>query len=249
MRLCLSAAAAHHLTLDELLDACRRRGLGGLEIVARGDAEPHPAPGVRAAEPPQPGAGRNIDFTGIVVLEPRAPRARELALARTLGVPIVIDPGEGDLPGLDALRRHADQGGRVLLMHGTRADDAERLLDCIERLPAGSGALAWEVDPNHDDIGEVPGVLKTTAGKLEYIRLKGGGPEAIQQTGLGIGALMARLALARFSGPLVIAPSKERYHRVWAAWLGRGGGWGCGSKQSDPELLRLPLLAFGAGTA
>jgi sugar phosphate isomerase/epimerase len=248
MRLALSAAAAQHLTLHELLDACRHRGLAGLEIVVRGDADLSAAPG--AAETLQAGDRRDVAFTAVAVTEPRPARVEELALARSLGVPIVVAPGAGDeFRQMDMLRRHADTGGRVLLMHSTEESAAEQLLSLIERLPRDAGGLAWEIDPNHDDAAQIPGLLKTTAGRLEYIRLKGGGPEAIQQTGLGIGALMARLALARFTGPLVITPSKERYHRVWAAWLGRGGGWGCGSKQSDPNLFSLPLARVSAVTA
>lgn len=82
-------------------------------------------------------------------------------------------------------------------------------------------------------------MLITLCSRLRYIRFRGGGPEAAQQSGLGVGALMARLALARFAGPLVLAPSTPKYRYIWHAWLGRAGGWGCGSKQADASLVSL----------
>ena len=42
--------------------------------------------------------------------------------------------------------------------------------------------------------------------------------------------MMRELALAGYGGSLALAPSDQRYRVVWNAWLGRRGGWGCGSK-------------------
>ena len=48
--------------------------------------------------------------------------------------------------------------------------------------------------------------------------------------------------LARYGGPLVLAPGAPNALAAWRLWLGRGGGWGCGSKQSGPPLVTLTTL-------
>ncbi len=73
----------------------------------------------------------------------------------------------------------------------------------------------------------------------EHIILRGGGPEAAQYEGRGIGALMARLSLAGYAGTIALAPTSKAVLPVWNAWLNHGRGWGCGSKTSDPSLVQL----------
>ena len=76
-------------------------------------------------------------------------------------------------------------------------------------------------------------------GSVDLIVLRGGGPEAAQYEGRGIGALMTRLALGNYRGVLTLAPSSTAVLPVWRAWLQHGRNWGCGSKQQDPSLVQL----------
>ncbi len=76
-------------------------------------------------------------------------------------------------------------------------------------------------------------------GSVDLIVLRGGGPEAAQHEGRGIGALMARLALADYRGVLTLAPSGSAVLPVWRTWLHHGRNWGCGSKTADPSLVQL----------
>jgi hypothetical protein len=82
---------------------------------------------------------------------------------------------------------------------------------------------------------------------LRYIRFIGGGPEAALQEGRGIGTLMGRLALAGYNGAVILAPSATRYRVAWESWLGRRGGWGCGSKSAAAELVHLPVRTATGG--
>ena len=76
-------------------------------------------------------------------------------------------------------------------------------------------------------------------GTVDLIVLRGGGPEAAQHEGRGIGALMTRLALADYRGVLTLAPSSSAVLPVWRTWLQHGRNWGCGSKTADPSLVQL----------
>src|SRR5690606_2264793 len=127
------------------------------------------------------------------------------------------------------VKRAAEAGGRLLLLHGTDPAVAERLRRVAEAFPGGAVGLAWEVDPAAADPARVPGVLAAAGPPLEYVRLRGGGHESAAQPGMGVGALMARLALARYAGPLVLTPTTPAYRHAWRSWLGRSGGTGCGS--------------------
>jgi hypothetical protein len=245
VRLALSSAAAPDLSPADLLQACRGRGLAGLELVLD---ERH-GTAADAEEPAAEEITRAARDAGIAIVAVRTSRAggpldRALLLARSLDAPALLPAGT-DLERTHGLQRHAEAGGRVLYLHGTDASALPRLRARIAAMPVGSAGLAWEIDPAGDDPAAVPGVLAAAGADLRYIRLRGGGPESAQQTGLGVGALMARLALARYAGPLVLTPSTPRYHHVWRTWLGRGGGWGCGSKQSDASLVVLSRAADG----
>lgn len=74
---------------------------------------------------------------------------------------------------------------------------------------------------------------------IPHITLRGGGPEAAQFEGRGIGGLMARLALMNYRGVLALAPSSAAVLPVWRTWLERGRNWGCGSKTGDSSLVQL----------
>jgi hypothetical protein len=238
MQLALSSAAAPDLSLEALLEGCRRRGLAGLELVARG------APPSDAAAIATVCREGGITLLAVALLDDQpASLDTGLSLARELGVAALLPASAASL---NTVRRHIDAGGRLLLRHGTDGSAAAAARETVAALPAGTAALAWEVDPGRDEAVEVPLVLAETGADLAYIRLRGGGPESEGQTGLGVGALMARLALGRYSGPIVLTPSTPSYHHVWRTWLSRDGGWGCGSKRSDPSLVVLP--GVGAAT-
>lgn len=253
MRLGLSSAAAPDLSLEGLLEGCLQRGLSALEL------QTEDAHGVGALFTPaesewlvRRAAEAGVEVVALSCRDPHAACATEtLRLGARLGVPLLVPvPVEG-LPAAvltELVKGAAEAGGRLLLLHGTDPEVAARLRRVVEALPAGAVGLAWEVDPHADDPARVPGVLEAAGPLLEYVRLRGGGPETAAQTGMGVGALMARLALARFAGPLVLTPTTPAYRHAWRSWLGRStAGTGCGSKQSDASLVTLPLAA-GGGT-
>lgn len=239
MRLVLSSAAAPDLALADLVAAGVRRGLPALELVS-GDA--HGVAAYLAADTLRSlvarAGGEVAAFRAAGAREARSPAAARLSAE--LGAPVVAPRGAfvpGDVPGL--ARVYADAGGTLLLTHGSDPAEALALRWAAEGAPGGSVGLAWEVRPGADEPGDARGVLDAAGGLLRLVRLHGGGPESAAQEGQGIGALMARLALGRWAGPLVLAPSTPAYRRAWSAWLGRAGGWGCGSRQRDDSLVVL----------
>ena len=240
----LSSNAAGEAKLAELLAACSRRGLAGVELV-EGDAhglvpamESHCLDAVDTA----------LETTRVQIVALRVAAASDpdliaayAALAARYGSALVV-PGEGvDAEAanrLGAIARAA--GARLLFSHDSDVSAAAALRECIEVADAAEHlGLAWEVRPADDDPEALPAVMAAAGAHLSYVRLHGGGPESVQQTGRGVGSLIARLTLARFAGPLVLTPSTTRYHYIWRAWLGAGKGWGCGSKKSDPSLVAL----------
>jgi hypothetical protein len=133
-------------------------------------------------------------------------------------------------------------GGTVALVRGPAAG-------WLDDIDSAGRECAWEIDCNAFDPGDdAAEVLARLGARLRYIRLIGGGPEAVMQEGRGIGALMSRLALAGYNGALILTPSSPRYRVAWETWLGRRGGWGCGSEASDPAVVRLGAApAFTGG--
>lgn len=253
MRLGLSSAAAPVAPLGELLDACVRRGLTALELerghghgvgpelstdatadVARtvrgagvrlAGYRLTPAEETRAEPDPRP-ASATAAADG-------ASRARAWAgFAAVLEVPLLVslDPrGAGMLERLTALGTDVLA---VLPADPFAVDPA--VLDAARGLP-----LAWDADPAAGLAAVAPRVLDRWGHRLRHIRLHGGGPEATEQEGRGVGALMARLALSGYAGTVALAPSSPRYRVIWDAWLGRRGGWGCGSRSEDRSLVSL----------
>jgi hypothetical protein len=242
MRLGLSSEAAPGLALAELAAAGARRGLACLELVS-GDGH-GVAPFVEAH------AIRSLagvaSAGGLEVVAFRAAGGREAGsaaaarLSAALGAPVAAPRGAVAPDEVGALARlYADEGGSLLLTHGSDPDEALALRRATDGAPAGSVGLAWEVRPGAEDPEDARGVLDAAGPLLRLVRLHGGGPESAAQEGQGVGALMARLALGRYAGPLILAPSTPAYGRAWSAWLGRSGGWGCGSKQRDDALVVL----------
>lgn len=244
MRLGVSSAAAPRLSLPALVEAATRRGLSEIELVL-GDGHgvmtgaAGSGPQRRDFDPGPDGSGVRIAALALPDEHRAEPRAA-MELAARLGIPLLTPIDDHDPAAVDRLLELAlCTGTALLLMHGTDTKLARRLRLTLDRAQAGAVGLAWQVDPGRDDARAVPAVLDAVGDALRYVRLRGGGPEAEAQSGMGVGALMARLALARYAGPLVLTPSSPRFHVAWGAWLGRRGGWGCGSRRSDPSLVML----------
>lgn len=254
MRLALSTAAAVDFTPEELLAACSRRGLSGLELVS-GHAH-----GLGSELPPAELERRRVRFAaggapvvGFRMAWSHAVRPDAARLSSALGAPVIAEFPGGDVANFstderfeDGLRNaavaYSEAGGRLLLAHGSDADVVSGLRASIERAGPAALGLAWEVEPASGDLaGRIPAVLDAAGPALRHIRLSGGGPEAAQHEGRGIGILMARLTLIGYRGTLALAPSTQRYRVAWSQWLGRRGGWGCGSKSSDSSLVQLNI--------
>ncbi|HEX2166693.1 MAG TPA: hypothetical protein VHG09_05585, partial [Longimicrobiales bacterium] len=170
--------------------------------------------------------------------------AQSLArLSEALGAPIIIADACDITERIDRSHRIIGAGGHALVLasgdaSAWHADLAASGIDC-----------AWQVDADCLDIPAAADLLlRNSRPVLRYIRVIGGGPETAQQEGRGIGALMGRLALAGYDGPVVLAPSSTRYRVAWETWLGRRGGWGCGGRSSAAELVHLPLATATGGT-
>jgi hypothetical protein len=228
MKLGISSAAVSELSLEELTEACVRRGLETIEIVL----------GQRHREVDQEGLPRGAAGIAGLLWEDREGKGigDALKLAAAAGVPLVVPASE---LVLGALRESEPSIARLLLLHESHSAPVDSLLDLIEELNTGDRnvELGWQVDPRVDDPARVESFLSHAGERVRYVRLLGGGPEALEQTGQGIGNLIGRLALLRFDGPLILTPSGPARLRAWAHWLGRRAGWGCGSKLGDPSLL------------
>lgn len=234
MRLGLCSGADADAPLAALLEAGERRGLAALELrqgdghgVTPDDPDAAAFRAVQAAE-------RGVPVTGFrLVGSGSAPEA--LAhLSRALNAPILVD-GPGDVAA------RADLAGALVEL-GARAALVVRGPDAVAQARAADPALelAWDADPSAVALGsQAAALLDAVGGRLRHVRLHGGGPEAALQEGRGVGETMGRLALAGYDGTLALTPSSPRYRVVWQAWLGRRGGWGCGSKTADPDLVTL----------
>lgn len=95
------------------------------------------------------------------------------------------------------------------------------------------------LDASRENVDEAAARLFGERPDIQHITLRGGGPEAAQFAGRGIGALMTRLALMNYQGVLALAPSSKAVLPVWQTWLAQRRSWGCGSKTSDPSLFQL----------
>jgi hypothetical protein len=239
MQLSLSSAAAPDASFAELLEVCARRGLAGVELetghahgvdATRGWAERATEARTAAAE-----AGVRIAGLRLSSADLDADPGDLAGLALCLGAPLLIPAAAVEL----APRGITTGLVRVTLRSGPEAIDALARLDHGVR-PAARLALALDVDPAVGD-GAIAAVdlIERVGGRLRHIRLSGSGPESVMHDGRGVGPLLARLALSGFDGTLALAPSSSRYSVIWSAWLGRRGGWGCGSKTAERDLVAL----------
>lgn len=244
MRLGLSSAAAPDASLDDLAAACAARGLPALELRA-GDGHGIDADGdwSRAVA----AALASAATAGVTIAGYRtdaATDAEQLArLSQALGAPVIVSCECSIDQRAERARAIIDAGGRALALATGQPATWH---------PAAHAAgldYGWEIDTASGDVSEhAQFVLERQGPALRYIRLIGGGPETSMQEGRGIGTLMGTLALAGYDGPLVLAPSSTRYRVAWETWLGRRGGWGCGSTAAAPDLVRLPVRTETGGT-
>lgn len=243
MRLGLSSAAAPDATLDELLAACRRRRIGALELVEGHGHALGPttsAEAIAAAVSAASGAG--IEIAAYRSSDPGRlmdPATARLASALSAPVVVAVAPESARPLIAGAAPRFADVGVMLLLVSGGELAEIEGLRQLAEAAPAGTIGIAWEIVPGRSALTAPEAVLEAGGGFIRHIRLHGGGPESVGQTGLGIGKLMSALALAGYTGTLAITPSTPRFHHAWNSWLGRRGGWGCGSKVGSDDVTTI----------
>ena len=121
----------------------------------------------------------------------------------------------------------------------TPVADGDGVARICRRLGAKHITGSLVLDASRENVSDALTPLIDLHPNIDYITLRGGGPEGAQFEGRGIGALMARLALMNYRGVLVLAPSSDAVLPVWRVWLGRGRNWGCGSKAADPSLVQL----------
>lgn len=240
MRLGLCSSAAPDATLTELFEVAARRGLSALELR---DKDGHGLTPETEAIIGAVAAGRavadNVEITAYRSTED----GHDLWLARlseALDAPILLDAPAVVHARLNRAFGILEVGGRVAVV--IRGD--EYLADAVQAEEAGVD-VAWDASPSQEHVGDrLTALLDTIGPRLRHVRLLGGGPEAAAQEGHGVGAAMGRLALAGYSGTVILAPSSARYRVAWRSWLGRSGGWGCGSKTTDATRVQLPQLAL-----
>jgi hypothetical protein len=229
MRLGLGSGADPDATAAELAEACARRGLHALEVSAADDAF------ASLDQFASADLGHGVTLVGI--LAAAAATEDATAMARRLAVPVIMDRGGDNGDNAAAVAAASVTAvanvSAVPLMRGAAEE-------WLQLLPA-SMPFAWQVDESvPDPAGDAARLLRLGSGPV-LIRLVGGGPETALQDGRGVGALMRVLALAGYTGPLVVTPSSRRYRVAWSSWLGRRGGWGCGSSGDARTTTSLHL--------
>src|SRR5690606_6321351 len=205
-------------------EACRARGLDGIELVIEsGDDASALAVRMRAAG--VRGVALRTEQVGGLPIDAPARLSKELAAP--LSVPLATVPSSS-LPIL--MQSFAEAGGTLLVGFDTDLDQVVALADRLRaagELPCVG--LAWEVRPNTEALGASGAVLLAARERLRLVRLHGGGPEQHDQDGKGVGALFVDLALAGFGGPIVLTPSRTEQVARWGEWLASRKIGGCGS--------------------
>ena len=226
MRLTLSSAAAPDASFDQLVEACRRKGLQGLELV---DGDAH------GLGPLDPVRAVGVTLTGFRLADPRALPDPVSVSGRGARPPYLVPvTTAAELSGvLEAAAALPGAGARAIVASA----DPALLVDAARSDP--SIGVAWDFVPGSGDPADLERLLDAAGRRLTHVRLFGGGPESMSQGGTGVGTLVARLARAGFSGALVITPSSRSYRLAWNSWLGRRGGWGCSGKATPSEPIAL----------
>ena len=257
MRLGLASSAAPDARLPELLDVCAGRGFAALELeeghahgvgTGRDPLEPEEAARLSLARGVLiTGYRTRLDMASVERHE-TPPDPRLGRLARALGAPLVLDGPARIGPRLDAAAALADSGVPVAVVVAGP--------DCLRQ--AGQATereidIVWDADPGLVGLDECGArLLDGHLPRLRGIRLAGGGPETAMYEGAGVGELMRHLALARYQGSVVVAPSSTRYRVAWRTWLGRRGASGCAGTEPGTtlvELLAAPARARRTGVA
>jgi hypothetical protein len=239
MRLGLSSAAAPDADLFELLLACARRGLAALEL-RDGDAH-----GVTGGPDGLDGAEarRRAREAGVELVGFRSGAAandeRLGPLAAEADTPVLVDGADDVARRIQRATSLRAAGARVCVVVAGNTP-----AEVIEDMVSAGFPVAWDAHAAAGDLGAAgQRILRAAGDGFRHIRLIGGGPESAMHEGRGVGELMGRLALAGYTGSLVLAPGSSRYRVAWERWLGRRGGWGCGSKTADPTLVSFDAPA------
>jgi len=225
MGLSLSTSAAPELTLDAFDAACRARGLDGEELVLDPEAD------IDALVASVKASGARVVALRVDSIDAR--RAPVLARASAgLGVPVSVPAkavGSTELASIAA--EFARARGRLMLGQGTNLDAMIAVINRVRVIgPSGSVGIAWELRPSAESLDEASVTLFAVREFLGLVRLHGGGPEQRAQEGLGVGDLLVDLALSKYTGPIVICPSRPELLPNWKAWLASRKSAGCGSK-------------------
>lgn len=235
MGLSLTVASAPQLGLEALDEACRGRGLDGVELVASARPEENPEALADTA------GASGIRVTALRAEEVTPSLLASLARAASrLGVPVSV-PADA-LAGADlraeAAGIFARENARLYLSHGTELETVLYLISTLqsEKLTPTLG-LAWELRPSSESLEEAGAVIFSARDHLGVVRLFGGGPEQQSQDGSGVGSVLVDLALAQYSGPVVLCPSREAELPRWSAWLSSRRPAGCGSGKSSGDVV------------
>lgn len=225
MRLALTSGAAPELALEALDQACRARGLDGVEWVV----PPTEAPDALLEK--IRGSGARVLAVRTLFLDPRF-ASGFARLSGELEVPVSVAEVPSDEQALRGLaERFAETGGRLLLSHATNLEALLALVERIEKtgLERALG-LAWDLRPSTERLEDAGALVFAARELLGLVRLYGGGPEQKDQEGRGVGPLFTELAVSGCAATTVLCPSTEAQRPRWDAWLHSKKLAGCGSK-------------------
>jgi hypothetical protein len=236
MRLGLSSAAAPDAGLADLAAACMRRGLVALELV-----EDH-GHGISATDVERLADHRKaaigiypIEIVGYVTAATTVGHSALAALSMALDAPMVIATS-GILSRLGTALEIVSRGGTAVV----RLFDDEPMRysgDCA----SAAVPVEWDVNPAVRPVHmDVLDEMERHEVDVRSVHIRGGGPESETYEGRGVDKLLQRLALESWSGTLILAPGSTRYGVAWQNWLGRRGGWGCGSA-GESSRVQLPI--------
>ncbi len=216
MKVILSTDALPDQSIEELIHACQRRALEGLEVVldsdqAHGLHEPKLSQASCAALRRVRREDISVEwFHGGRLGRGTSDWGRQ---AQRLGAGLVVaDTGENP------------SGGRIAQLHESGDADVRRAVDWAEH---HDRSTAWQVAIREVDAGVIDRVLGRTGERLAHIRLLGGGPEADELEGGATSHLFGSLAITGYQGTIAIAPSAPDRLDEWRDWLLDQRGWGC----------------------
>lgn len=235
MRTALSSAAVPRASLDELVAALARHGLAALELRSGDEHGVSPSTPTEALD----NAARQLLAAGVEVTgfldESTEPPQGITQLVRALDTVWLLS---SELPLSKRLElagwARANDTPVAVVVGGANADSE------AQAVRNAGFDIVWQAHPVEVSLAEMSEkVMQASGDSLLGVQLCGGGPEGTLHEGRGIGTVMARLAIAGFSGSLTLTPSDRKYHVLWDTWSGRRGGWGCGSKASAAPVEQL----------